>query len=92
MILKQYYLNCLAHASYLIGDQSSGTAVVVDPQRDIDAYLEDASKNGLTIRPRLPHALPRRLPCRSSRAAQSDRRQDSPWLQGAGRVRVHADG
>jgi hydroxyacylglutathione hydrolase len=50
MILKQYYLNCLAHASYLIGDQSSATAVVVDPQRDIDAYLEDASKNGLTIR------------------------------------------
>ncbi len=50
MILKQYYLNCLAHASYLIGDQSSGTAVVVDPQRDIDAYLDDASKNGLTIR------------------------------------------
>ena len=50
MILKQYYLNCLAHASYLIGDQSSGTAAVVDPQRDIDAYLDDASKNGLTIR------------------------------------------
>src|SRR5262245_3485311 len=50
MILKQYYLNCLAHASYLIGDQSSGAAVIVDPQRDIDAYLEDASKNGLTIR------------------------------------------
>src|SRR5687768_17881188 len=50
MILKQYYLNCLAHASYLIGDQSSGTAVVVDPQRDIDAYLDDASRNGLTIR------------------------------------------
>jgi hydroxyacylglutathione hydrolase len=50
MILKQYYLNCLAHASYLIGDQSSGAAVIVDPQRDIDAYLADASKNGLTIR------------------------------------------
>src|SRR5262245_49330866 len=50
MILKQYYLNCLAHASYLIGDQSSGPASIVDPQRDIDAYLEDPSKNGLTIR------------------------------------------
>jgi hydroxyacylglutathione hydrolase len=50
MILKQYYLNCLAHASYLIGDPSSATAAVVDPQRDIDAYLEDASKKGLTIR------------------------------------------
>jgi rhodanese-related sulfurtransferase/glyoxylase-like metal-dependent hydrolase (beta-lactamase superfamily II) len=50
MILKQYYLNCLAHASYLIGDQSSGTAVIVDPQRDIDAYLGDAEKAGLRIR------------------------------------------
>jgi glyoxylase-like metal-dependent hydrolase (beta-lactamase superfamily II) len=50
MILKQYYLNCLAHASYLIGDESSGTAVIVDPQRDIDAYLADAASNGLQIR------------------------------------------
>jgi rhodanese-related sulfurtransferase/glyoxylase-like metal-dependent hydrolase (beta-lactamase superfamily II) len=50
MILKQYYLNCLAHASYLIGDPSSGTGVVVDPQRDIDAYLADASAQGLQIR------------------------------------------
>ena len=50
MILKQYYLNCLAHASYLIGDPSSGTAVIVDPQRDIDAYVEDAVNRGLQIR------------------------------------------
>ena len=33
MILKQYYLGCLAHASYLLGDEASGTAIVVDPQR-----------------------------------------------------------
>ncbi len=39
MILKQFYLNCLAHASYLIGDTDSGSAAVVDPQRDIDEYL-----------------------------------------------------
>jgi len=50
MILKQYYLNCLAHASYLIGDQTSSTAVVVDPQRDIDAYVGGAAGFGLTIR------------------------------------------
>jgi hydroxyacylglutathione hydrolase len=50
MILKQYYLNCLAHASYLIGDLSSRTAVVVDPQRDIDAYVDDAVSYGLQIR------------------------------------------
>jgi hydroxyacylglutathione hydrolase len=50
MILKQYYLGCLAHASYLLGDEESGTAVVVDPQRDIQQYLADAEKFGLQIR------------------------------------------
>lgn len=50
MILKQYYLGCLAHASYLIGDQQSGTAVIVDPQRDVDHYVADAEAQGLTIR------------------------------------------
>ncbi len=49
MILKQFYLNCLAHASYLIGDEETGTAAVVDPQRDIDGYLAFASENGLRI-------------------------------------------
>ena len=49
MILKQFYLNCLAHASYLIGDERSGTAAVVDPQRDVDQYLEFAAANGLRI-------------------------------------------
>ena len=44
MILKQYYLGCLAHASYLIADESSGTAAVVDPQRDVEQYLEDAGR------------------------------------------------
>ena len=50
MILKQFYLNCLAHASYLIGDEASGTACVVDPQRDIDQYLTFAHGHGLTIK------------------------------------------
>ena len=50
MILKQYYLGCLAHASYLIGDEASGTAIVVDPQRDIQQYLADSEKLGLQIR------------------------------------------
>ena len=50
MILKQYYLGCLAHASYLLGDSTTGSAVVVDPQRDVDGYIEDAAKEGLTIR------------------------------------------
>jgi hydroxyacylglutathione hydrolase len=50
MILKQYYLGCLAHASYLIGDEASCTAIIVDPQRDIQQYLADADKYGLQIR------------------------------------------
>lgn len=50
MILKQYYLGCLAHASYLIGDEASSTAIVVDPQRDVQQYLDDAKSLGLEIR------------------------------------------
>ena len=50
MILHQFYLNCLAHASYLIGDEQSATAAVVDPQRDVDQYLSLAAKHGLSIR------------------------------------------
>ena len=46
---RQYYLGCLSHASYLVGDTSTGRAVVVDPQRDIDEYLRDAEANGLRI-------------------------------------------
>ena len=49
MILKQFYLNCLAHASYFVGDVGTGTAAVVDPQRDVDQYLAFASKHGLRI-------------------------------------------
>jgi len=50
MIFKQYYLNCLAHASYLVADESTGVAAVVDPQRDVDRYIEDARQQGLEIR------------------------------------------
>ncbi|MHB1235291.1 MAG: rhodanese-like domain-containing protein [Microbacteriaceae bacterium] len=49
MIVKQYYLGCLSHGSYLIGDESTGEAVVVDPRRDIDEYLSDADSQGLRI-------------------------------------------
>jgi hydroxyacylglutathione hydrolase len=50
MIIKQYYLSCLAHASYLIADEHSKIAAVVDPQRDIQQYLDDAAAAGYTIR------------------------------------------
>ena len=49
MILEQYYIECLSHASYLIGDETTGRAVVVDPRRDIGDYLADADRKGLTI-------------------------------------------
>lgn len=49
MILKQYYLGCLAHASYLVADERSGAAAVVDPQRDVDEYVADARRLGCRI-------------------------------------------
>ncbi|MDH4278769.1 MAG: rhodanese-like domain-containing protein [Acidimicrobiia bacterium] len=49
MIFNQYYLDCLSHASYLIGDETTGRAVVVDPRRDINEYVDDAAGAGLTI-------------------------------------------
>jgi glyoxylase-like metal-dependent hydrolase (beta-lactamase superfamily II)/rhodanese-related sulfurtransferase len=50
MIFKQYYLGCLSQASYLIGDEETRTAVVVDPRRDVDEYIADAARNALVIR------------------------------------------
>src|ERR1700688_747608 len=47
MYFEQFYLSCLAHASYMIG--SDGVAAVVDPQRDVDLYLDEAGKHGLRI-------------------------------------------
>jgi len=49
VILEQYYLGCLAHASYLIADERSGQAAVVDPQRDVEQYLLDAHRLGCRI-------------------------------------------
>src|SRR5688572_12541753 len=48
MYFKQFYLGCLAHASYLIG--SEGEAAVVDPQRDVDLYIAEAEAQGFNIR------------------------------------------
>jgi glyoxylase-like metal-dependent hydrolase (beta-lactamase superfamily II) len=47
MYFQQFYLGCLSHASYVIG--SEGIAAVVDPQRDVGIYIEDAVKHGLRI-------------------------------------------
>ena len=49
MVFKQFYLDCLSQASYLIGDTSTGRAVVVDPTRDVQQYLDSAEQHGLSI-------------------------------------------
>ena len=49
MFFAQYYLDCLSQASYLIGDEATGRAVVVDPRRDTSEYLADADARGLRI-------------------------------------------
>ncbi|MFL6211887.1 MAG: rhodanese-like domain-containing protein [Pyrinomonadaceae bacterium] len=48
MYFKQFYLGCLAHASYLIG--SDGAAAVADPQRDVEQYIAEAAAQGLKIK------------------------------------------
>src|SRR5215475_9675622 len=48
MYFEQFYLGCLAHASYMLG--SDGQAAVVDPQRGVEIYIEAAEKQGLQIR------------------------------------------
>lgn len=49
MIFQQFYLGCLSHASYLVGDEATGQAWVIDPQRDVQQYLDAAAAHGLTI-------------------------------------------
>jgi hydroxyacylglutathione hydrolase len=48
MYFEQFYLGCLAHASYMLA--SEGEAVVVDPQRDVDIYMKAAADHGVKIR------------------------------------------
>ncbi len=49
MILEQYYLGCLAHASYLVADSTTGVAAVIDPQRDVEGYIAEARRHGCRI-------------------------------------------
>ena len=50
MFLQRYYLDCLSHASYMIADEASKQAAVIDPQRDIALYLKDAQEHGFEIK------------------------------------------
>ncbi|MGH3976689.1 MAG: MBL fold metallo-hydrolase, partial [Pseudonocardiaceae bacterium] len=49
MIFRQYQLSCLSLFSYLVGDDTTGRAVIIDPQRDVSRYLVDAEAEGLGI-------------------------------------------
>ncbi len=49
MRFTQYYLGCLSQASYLIGDETTGRAVVIDPRRDVGAYLDDTAAAGQRV-------------------------------------------
>ncbi|MGZ8631577.1 MAG: MBL fold metallo-hydrolase, partial [Actinomycetota bacterium] len=49
MFLQQFHLESLGHASYLVGDESTGDALVLDPQRDVRAYFEVARARGFRI-------------------------------------------
>jgi rhodanese-related sulfurtransferase/glyoxylase-like metal-dependent hydrolase (beta-lactamase superfamily II) len=50
MYIKQHYLGCLSHASYFIGDEKTKEACVVDPQRDVDGYIQEAKERGFEIK------------------------------------------
>ena len=50
MYLQRYYLDCLSHASYMVADERTGEAAVIDPQRDIKIYLDDAKEHGYQIK------------------------------------------
>ncbi len=47
ILIEHFFLGCLAHASYLVG--SEGIAAVIDPQRDVDIYVDAAAQHGLKI-------------------------------------------
>ena len=92
MILHQFYLNCLAHASYLVGDEASGTAAVIDPQRDIEQYLAFAEQHGL----RIAHVILTHFHADfiAGHLELRDRVGARIYLgaSGEGRIRVHAAG
>lgn len=50
MFIQRYYLQCLSHASYLVADEETKNAAVIDPQRDIGIYLADAKQHGFQIK------------------------------------------
>ena len=92
--VERFYLGCLAHASYMVG--SEGVAAVIDPQRDVDIYLEAAARNGVEDRTYYRDPRPCRLRVRTSRTCGAHRsahlsrrgiRRGVPSRRGKGRRR-----
>jgi rhodanese-related sulfurtransferase len=83
MFFREYELGCLALYSYVVGDTTSGRAVVVDPHRDVSIYLADATANGLRIERVLGRCSP------SSRT--SGRRHTPPPARADNTHRLHPD-
>ena len=50
MFLQRYYLDCLSHASYMVADEETKTAAVIDPRRDVEIYIDDAKAHGFQIK------------------------------------------
>jgi hydroxyacylglutathione hydrolase len=94
MFLKEYHEGCEAPSSYLIGDERTATAIVVNPHQDIAPYLADAQNHGWTIR----HVfLTQRQPYHGT-AYQQLRERTGALIHRSARVRgakgfiPHADG
>jgi len=50
MFIQRYYLECLSHASYMVADQRTKVAAIIDPRRDVDIYINDAKNHGFEIK------------------------------------------
>ena len=90
MYFEQFYLGCLAHASYMLA--SEGEAVVVDPQRDVELYLKAAEDHGVTIRHIFETHSARRLCFRTQGTGGSHGREDlhgsAGWSDVSARARA----
>ena len=80
MYFQQFYLGCLSHASYVIG--SGGIAAVIDPQRDVGIYIEDAVKHGFRIATCDRDPPARRFHLRPRRTRRAHRRHHLPRRAG----------
>ena len=86
MLIRPFYLACLAHASYLLADERTRTAVVVDPQRDVDVYLEEARRLGVKSIGRRGHGTDDRHAPQHRRETKSFRPDRSDRANHAGQI------